>query len=725
MKTLKRLNPWILFLLLLSVSPAWGQPANFSLDFETGNLRGWQKTGNAFDHQPTLNDNPTARHRGQPSGHQGKYWIGTYEKYQGIAGQKPGQIQGDGPTGRLTSAPFTILHDYLKFLIGGGDGHGTRVELLVLDPIEQTYVPRKWASGKNTETMHRVVWNISRFQGNRAKLRIADDDSGGWGHINVDDFRFYNTAPQNIPQQPATLQIKPFPANTIPATKNVRVPNLVNKPYQKALELIKKSRLRLGKRTQKKSNTSPGTVLYQFPKPHAMVDPGTMVHIVIAKPAPLKVWIVPNEIEVEEGRSVKFRARANREDIALQWSGPNGITGLGKTFVIATSMLQPRRYRIILEAKEGSTSSRSEALLRIKPRPKVKVPDLVGKKYQEVEKLLKKTKLRLGRTVRKESDKRPGTVLFQKPKPGMVVEPHSNVDIVLSKRPQLPPLEVRIFPSELHVPQGETVQFKSKINRKKGTKLHLEWVGPNEAKGMERIFAIDTSTLKAGRYKIVFAVREGHTTKKAEALLQIDPKPLPRPVNYTVTLRNDKQNVKTDEDIVFEATIEPFIDNVKYRYHFGDRAPASEWTAEASFGHRYTEAGRYKVYVEAKTENGSSVKSDPTTVSVRDEKGAVNGKERNSLPPWMIIGAGIGILIIAGGLYRLVRPRKPPNPEPKPPAADIEFHVGKGVSLSEIEADSDILKSSLTIDVEKDMGQSRVESDGDIIGREWSSNEKK
>jgi hypothetical protein len=67
MKTLKRLNPWILFLLFLSVSTAWGQPANFPLDFETGSLRGWQKTGNAFDHQPTLNDNPTARHRSQMS----------------------------------------------------------------------------------------------------------------------------------------------------------------------------------------------------------------------------------------------------------------------------------------------------------------------------------------------------------------------------------------------------------------------------------------------------------------------------------------------------------------------------------------------------------------------------------------------------------------------------------------------------------------------------------
>jgi len=69
---------------------AHAQSINFTLDFEEGNLQGWTKTGNAFDHQPTLGDNPTARHRGQPSHHQGRYWIGTYEKYQGKPGQEPG-----------------------------------------------------------------------------------------------------------------------------------------------------------------------------------------------------------------------------------------------------------------------------------------------------------------------------------------------------------------------------------------------------------------------------------------------------------------------------------------------------------------------------------------------------------------------------------------------------------------------------------------------------------
>ena len=82
---------------------------DFTADFETGDLTGWTKTGDAFDFQPTKGDNPTARNRGQPSNHEGKWWIGTYEKYQEKPDQQPGDIQGDSPKGTLTSTPFTII----------------------------------------------------------------------------------------------------------------------------------------------------------------------------------------------------------------------------------------------------------------------------------------------------------------------------------------------------------------------------------------------------------------------------------------------------------------------------------------------------------------------------------------------------------------------------------------------------------------------------------------
>ena len=105
----------------------------FNNDFETGDLTDWEKTGTAFDFQPTWGDNPTARNRGQPSQHQGDWWLGLAERYQGpekgaALGQKPGDLeqnaQGavapDFPQGTLTSIEFSIVGETMNFLMGGG-----------------------------------------------------------------------------------------------------------------------------------------------------------------------------------------------------------------------------------------------------------------------------------------------------------------------------------------------------------------------------------------------------------------------------------------------------------------------------------------------------------------------------------------------------------------------------------------------------------------------------
>ena len=168
----------------------------FTLDFEDGSLRGWQQTGTAFANQPTLGDNPTARNRGQASQHQGQYWIGGYEDYQGLPGQQPGSVQGDSHQGTLSSAQFTIPGGSLSFLVGGGSSPQTRVELLVDGQ------PRLTVSGQNTETMSRVSWDLTPYTGRTGVIRIVDESSSGWGHINVDDFRFS----QSLSQAPQAAQ---------------------------------------------------------------------------------------------------------------------------------------------------------------------------------------------------------------------------------------------------------------------------------------------------------------------------------------------------------------------------------------------------------------------------------------------------------------------------------------------------------------------------------------
>ena len=153
-------------------------------NFELGNLHGWKSTGNAFNTQPTYGDNPTARHRGQPSHHQGNYWIGGYEN-RSTRLDPPGRVQGDGPQGTLTSEPFTITRPTISFLIGGGcDIRTERVELFIDGQVVLQ------ATGKCTETMERLRWDVSRYIGRTAQIRLIDASSGGWGHINFDDLKF-------------------------------------------------------------------------------------------------------------------------------------------------------------------------------------------------------------------------------------------------------------------------------------------------------------------------------------------------------------------------------------------------------------------------------------------------------------------------------------------------------------------------------------------------------
>lgn len=176
---------------------------NITRDFETGNLQGWTAAGEAFSTQPTLGDNPTARHRDQPSAHQGQYWIGTYENRR-LQNDPPGRIQGDEPQGSLTSGAFVISHPVMSFLIGGGcDINSERAELLLDGAVHLK------ATGKCSETMERRCWDVSALQGRSVQIRLVDASSGPWGHINFDDVRFIGNDGKDVKEIMASEKCVP------------------------------------------------------------------------------------------------------------------------------------------------------------------------------------------------------------------------------------------------------------------------------------------------------------------------------------------------------------------------------------------------------------------------------------------------------------------------------------------------------------------------------------
>jgi putative membrane-bound dehydrogenase-like protein len=181
-----------------------GKPLN--LDFETGTLKDWTATGNAFAGQPIKGDTVHPRRADMRSRHQGSYWIGTYER------------AGDAPQGTLTSAPFKITHPYASFLVGGGPHPTTCVELV--DKSTGKVFHR--ASGREAEDMLREVVDLRPHQGKEMFIRLVDRHSGHWGHLNFDDFRFHTKKP-SFPGRPLALQPDVYKYAGLPPKKAAEV----------------------------------------------------------------------------------------------------------------------------------------------------------------------------------------------------------------------------------------------------------------------------------------------------------------------------------------------------------------------------------------------------------------------------------------------------------------------------------------------------------------------
>jgi len=162
---------------------AQGRPLN--LGFETGTLADWTAEGTAFKGQPIRGDSVHMRRGDMSSGHDGQFWVGSFE------------IGGDEPKGRLTSVPFRVSQPFASFLVGGGSHDSTYVELVRSDTQQVVFR----TSGDDREDMERVVADLSAHRGKDIVIRLVDEDSGGWGHINFDDFRLHDTKPPMPPRR--------------------------------------------------------------------------------------------------------------------------------------------------------------------------------------------------------------------------------------------------------------------------------------------------------------------------------------------------------------------------------------------------------------------------------------------------------------------------------------------------------------------------------------------
>ncbi len=139
-------------------------------DFEGRDYGAWTSTGTAFGPGPARGTLPNQM---PVSGFLGQSLVNSF-------------YSGDDTTGELTSPPFRIERQFIRFLIGGG----RNPEKLAFQLVVDGHVVRS-ATGPNaqpggSEALGPESWEVGEFAGKTAVLRIVDQATGGWGHINVD-----------------------------------------------------------------------------------------------------------------------------------------------------------------------------------------------------------------------------------------------------------------------------------------------------------------------------------------------------------------------------------------------------------------------------------------------------------------------------------------------------------------------------------------------------------
>ncbi|MGQ9769359.1 MAG: GH116 family glycosyl hydrolase [Thermogutta sp.] len=164
--------------------PSGLRPPKVLADFEGPDYGDWTVEGEAFGQVPAKGTLPNQQ---EVSGFLGKGLVNTY-------------LGGDRPHGRLISPPFVIDRDYLSFLIGGGSHQGkTCINLLLEGQVVRT------ATGANNERLQWHNWDVRELAGKTAQIEIVDDESGGWGHINIDQIELRDT-PRPVPEGPLEKQ---------------------------------------------------------------------------------------------------------------------------------------------------------------------------------------------------------------------------------------------------------------------------------------------------------------------------------------------------------------------------------------------------------------------------------------------------------------------------------------------------------------------------------------
>jgi len=147
-------------------------------DFERETWAPWKAEGTSFGEGP-VEIKKIPSYQGNVNA-RGKFCVQSHHTRKGEEVR-----EGDAHLGTLTSPPFTIEFDAIRMRVGGGNHKGqTCIELV----IDNKVVASMTGDAKNL--MRDRQFDVRKYRGKEARLRVADRVSSGWGNISLDHVVF-------------------------------------------------------------------------------------------------------------------------------------------------------------------------------------------------------------------------------------------------------------------------------------------------------------------------------------------------------------------------------------------------------------------------------------------------------------------------------------------------------------------------------------------------------
>jgi serine/threonine-protein kinase len=206
-----------------------------------------------------------------------------------------------------------------------------------------------------------------------------------------------------------------FPAPIFAASKSV--PRLIGMKLDAAQAAIAGAGLTADRPEDVRHPTAPpGTVVWQDPPPDVVLPQGSSVHLEVSQgPQRIPVPDVVGYDEAIASNLVEAAGLTASVDSA-QTAAPKGV--VVNTRPPAGRALVPGT-RVTLVVSVGA--------------PTIPIPDITGLTLEEARAALEQAGLTLGTYFRRTSDRKPGTVIEQRPLPGTLGAPGVAVDVIVAR----------------------------------------------------------------------------------------------------------------------------------------------------------------------------------------------------------------------------------------------------------------------------------------------------